>query len=227
MNKILVVEDDAMLNALYETVLTNHGFKVLTAKNGLEALEIFESHIVTLVITDIMMPDMDGYELSKLIRISNQNIPILMITAKESFPAKKKGFETGIDDYMVKPIDLNEMILRVEALFRRSKIVHEKKIVVGATEFDLNGFTVIHHTTHIELPKKEFFLLYKLIAYPNKLFTRQELMEEIWGLDSNSDERTIDVHIKRIREKFSDNPDFEIVTMRGLGYKVVVYDQKT
>lgn len=224
MNPILVVEDDFNLSSLYQTVLKNSGFGVLTARNGIEALSIFEDHIISLVITDIMMPDMDGYELAKLIRISNLTIPILMITAKESFPDKKKGFQTGADDYMVKPVDLNEMILRVEALLRRSKIVHDQKITIGSTEFDLKGHTVTHHLEQIELPKKEFYLLYKLIAYPNQIFTRQQLMEEIWGLDSNSDERTIDVHIKRIREKFMSNNDFEIVTMRGLGYKVIVHD---
>ena len=224
MNNILVVEDDVDLSSLYKTVLTNRGFDVLTAKNGIEALEIFENQVCSLIITDIMMPDMDGYELAKLIRISDSNVPILMITAKESFPSKKRGFQTGVDDYMVKPIDLNEMLLRVEALLRRSKIVHEQKIIIGATEFNLNGHTVTYHSQQIELPKKEFYLLYKMIAYPNKIFTRQQLMAEIWGLDSNSDERTIDVHIKRIREKFSDNQDFEIVTMRGLGYKVMIHD---
>ncbi len=221
MINILVVEDDRKLCQLFCTVLSKHGFNTVNAYDGIEAFNIFENKHIDLVISDIMMPNMDGYEFTKSLRDINSEIPILMITAKDDFTSKKRGFLIGIDDYMVKPIDVNEMVLRVEALLRRSKIVSDRKQIIGTTTLDYDSLTVFRDDFSIELPQKEFYLLYKLISYPNKVFTRNQLMDEIWGVDSPSDCQTIDVHINRLRRNFGNNPDFEIVTVRGLGYKVV------
>lgn len=221
MVNILVVEDDKKLCQLYCTVLSKHGFNTLTACDGIEAFNVFENKHIDLVISDIMMPNMDGYEFTKALRDINSEIPLLMITAKDDFSSKQKGFLIGADDYMVKPIDVNEMVLRVEALLRRSKIVHDRKQVIGETILDYDSLTVFKGEDSIELPQKEFYLLYKLVSYPNKVFTRNQLMDEIWGVDSPSDSQTIDVHINRLRRNFNNNNDFEIVTVRGLGYKVV------
>lgn len=221
MVNILVVEDDKKLCQLYCTVLSKHGFNTLTACDGIEAFNVFENKHIDLVISDIMMPNMDGYEFTKALRDINSEIPLLMITAKDDFSSKQKGFLIGTDDYMVKPIDVNEMVLRVEALLRRSKIVHDRKQVIGETILDYDSLTVFKGEDSIELPQKEFYLLYKLVSYPNKVFTRNQLMDEIWGVDSPSDSQTIDVHINRLRRNFNNNNDFEIVTVRGLGYKVV------
>ena len=221
MINILVVEDDRKLCQLFCTVLSKHGFNTVSSYDGVEAFNAFENKHIDLVISDIMMPNMDGYEFTKSLRDINSEIPILMITAKDDFTSKKRGFLIGIDDYMVKPIDVNEMVLRVEALLRRSKIVSDRKQIIGTTTLDYDSLTVFRDDFSIELPQKEFYLLYKLISYPNKVFTRNQLMDEIWGVDSPSDCQTIDVHINRLRRNFGNNPDFEIVTVRGLGYKVV------
>ncbi|MFW7431855.1 response regulator transcription factor [Vagococcus carniphilus] len=222
MNQILIVEDDANLALLYQSTLKKGQFDVITARNGIEALDLFDKHTIDLVISDIMMPDLDGYELAEAIRISNKAIPILFITAKDTFEDKKKGFDLGVDDYMVKPIDVNEMILRVEALLRRAQIVSTQKLQLGETTLDKPTLTVSFRTKTEMLPQKEFLLLYKLLSYPNKIFTRQQLMDDIWGMESDSDERTIDVHIKRLRNRLIDNRDFSIETIRGLGYKAVI-----
>ena len=179
-----------------------------------------------MIITDVMMPEMDGYEFSGLLREAGDETPILMITAKDTFEDKKKGFRIGIDDYMVKPIDVNEMVLRVEALLRRAKILHENELRMGNTTLYQETLQIEENDNRMELPQKEFQLLYKLLAYPNKIFTRQQLMDEIWGYDSDSDERTVDVHIKRLRDKLHKNIDFQIVTVRGLGYKAVQNNEK-
>ena len=170
---------------------------------------------------DIMMPNMDGYELTKVLRGTGYDLPILMVTAKESPADIKKGFIIGVDDYMVKPIDFEEMILRIGALLRRSKIASEKRLIIGRTELIYDELTIKQEGNTEMLPQKEFMLLFKLLSYKNKIFTRRQLMDEIWGLDSDTDERTVDVHINRLRERFRDNEDFEIVTIRGLGYKAV------
>ena len=164
---------------------------------------------------------MDGYTLTKLIRESNNNVPILMITAKETFSDKQEGFRVGTDDYMVKPIDVNEMILRVGALLRRSQIINERRIVIGETTFLYDFLSAKYNNKELVLPQKEFYLIYKLVSTPNKIFTRQQLMDEIWGIESETDPRTVDVHINRLRERFKYNKDFNIITIRGLGYKVV------
>jgi len=218
---ILVVEDDQKLRHLLCTVLERNGYKAIDAQDGIQALDILDKEYIDLIISDIMMPNMDGYDLTEQLREAQFDLPILMVTAKEGFSDKKKGFLIGIDDYMVKPIDVNEMVLRVGALLRRAQIINERKTTFGSTLLDYDTLTVWQGNDSIELPQKEFYLLYKLISYPNKIFTRQQLMDEIWGMESESEERTVDVHINRLRERFKGNPDFEITTVRGLGYKVV------
>ncbi|MEK4064244.1 MULTISPECIES: response regulator transcription factor [Paenibacillus] len=218
---ILVVEDNETLRQLICTVLGKHGYRVLAAEDGQSALDILEAEYIDLIISDIMMPQVDGYELIEHLRQSNNNLPVLIITAKDSFQDKQKGFLVGTDDYMVKPIDINEMVLRVGALLRRAQIVNERKLTVGGVTLDYDSVTVYRDGENTVLPQKEFFLLYKLIAYPNKIFTRQQLMDEIWGMDTETDARTVDVHINRLRERFREYTEFEIVTVRGLGYKAV------
>lgn len=221
MFNILVVEDDPKLSNIYCTILKMNHYNPFSAFNGQEALDILDKEYIDLLITDIMMPGMDGYELTRTLRDHGYDMPILMVTAKESFHDKKKGFLLGTDDYMVKPVNWDEMILRIGALLRRASIVSERKITCGNTTLDLDSLTAIQCDNVIVLPLKEFNLLYKLIANPNKIFTRQQLMDEIWGMDSESDERTVDVHINHLRERFRRCGDFDIVTVRGLGYKVV------
>ncbi|MEK3713528.1 response regulator transcription factor [Paenibacillus sp. FSL H8-0122] len=218
---ILVVEDDAKLRQLFCTVLTRHGYRTVPAVNGEDALAMLDKEYIDLMICDIMMPVMDGFELTRMIRDNNSQLPVLMVTARENFADKQQGFLVGIDDYMVKPVNVNEMLLRVGALLRRAKIISERKIEWAETVLDYDTLTVIQGPERIVLPQKEFYLLYKMISYPNKIFTKQQLMDEIWGMDSESDEHTVVVHINRLRERFRDNPDFEIVTVRGLGYKAV------
>lgn len=221
MFNVLVVEDDSKLRQLFCTVLTKNGYHTLSAANGEEALAVLDKEYIDLMICDIMMPQMDGFELTQTLRDNNQQLPILMVTAKENFADKQKGFLVGIDDYMVKPINVNEMILRVGALLRRAKIISDRKIEWGTTVLDYDTLTVIQGQESILLPQKEFYLLYKMISYPNKIFTKQQLMDEIWGMDSESDEHTVVVHFNRLRERFRESADFEIVTVRGLGYKAV------
>ncbi len=221
MFNILVAEDDRELRKLFCTVLERNGYKAFPAVDGDDALEILDREYIDLLICDIMMPGIDGFELTKMLRESNFTIPILMITAKGSFADKSQGFSSGADDYMVKPIDTNEMVLRVGALLRRARIVNERRIVVGNTVLEYDYLTVKNGETELSLPQKEFYILYKLISEPGHIFTRQQLMDEFWGMDSESDARTVDVHINRLREKFGDNEDFQIVTVRGLGYKAI------
>lgn len=217
---ILVAEDNENIQKLITAYLVREGYHVHSAFNGLEALEILDKTNIDLLISDIMMPEMDGYALTKVLRDSNYDMPILMVTAKETLDDKKLGFSMGTDDYMVKPIDFDEMLLRVAALLRRAKISNEKRIVIGDVILDGEALTVMRKEEAYLLPKKEFYLLFKLMSYPNKIFTRQDLMDKIWGFDNETDERTVDVHIKRLREKFDHFTEFKIVTVRGLGYKV-------
>ena len=221
MFSILVVEDDLNTRRLTADVLEENGYSVLTAKDGVEALEILDSKHADLIIADIMMPRMDGYELTRQLRQSGSSIPIIMVTAKEAIQDKKKGFIEGTDDYMVKPVDEEEMLLRIAALLRRSQIMNEHRIVIGDTVLDYDKLTVTEPYGVSELPPKEFMLIYKLLSYPNKIFTRRQLIDEIWDLSSESDERTVDVHVNRLRDRFRDSKDFEIITVRGLGYKGV------
>ena len=218
---ILVVEDNANTRKLMEAVLLQNGYQPILACDGVEALEILDKKHVDLIVLDIMMPRMDGYEFTETLRASGSEIPILMVTAKEKPADKHKGFIIGTDDYMVKPVDEEEMLLRIAALLRRSRIVNEHRLEIGATMLDYDSLTVTSDLGVVELPKKEFMLLFKLLSYPNKIFTRRQLMDEIWDMDSESDERTVDVHINRLRDRFRKSEDFEIVTVRGLGYKAV------
>ena len=218
---ILVVEDNANARRLMETVLSQNGYEPICACDGIEALEILDRKHVDLILLDIMMPRMDGYEFTQTLRDSGCDIPILMITAKEKPADKHRGFQIGTDDYMVKPVDEEEMLLRIQALLRRARIVNEHRLEVGQTVLDYDSLTVTSPKGRMELPKKEFMLLFKLLSYPNKIFTRRQLMDEIWDMDSESDERTVDVHVNRLRDRFRDSADFEIVTVRGLGYKAV------
>lgn len=221
MFNILVVEDNADMRELFCTVLSDSGYQCVPAADGLEALEIMSREYIDLIVADIMMPGMDGYELTKSIRESKMDLPILMVTAKDQFDDLQKGFRAGTDDYMIKPINVKELVLRVEALLRRAKIQSEKRIIVGNTILDYDALTVTIHGEETILPQKEFYLLYKLLSYPNKIFTRPQLMDEIWGMFSETDERTVNTHINRLRDRFADCMDFEIVTVRGLGYKAV------
>lgn len=218
---IMVVEDDLNTRKLMKTVLEQNGYEPVLAKDGEEGLELLDRVQVDLIVLDIMMPAMDGYEFTEILRSGGWNIPILMVTAKESPSDKKKGFIVGTDDYMVKPVDEEEMLLRIAALLRRSKIVNEHKLTIGDTILSYDELTVTYREQVQVLPNKEFLLLYKLLSYAGKIFTRRQLMDELWSMDSDTDERTVDVHINRLRDRFKENRDFEILTVRGLGYKAV------
>jgi DNA-binding response OmpR family regulator len=217
----MIVEDDANQRRLMATVLEQYGYNVIQATDGVDALDVLDKKHVDLIILDIMMPRMDGFEFTEALRQSGCNLPILMVTAKQSPVDKRKGFIIGTDDYMTKPVDEEEMVLRVGALLRRSRIVSEKKLTVGSTTLYYDSLSVVCGNEQHEHPQKEFLLLFKLLSYPGKIFTRRQLMDEIWDMESESDERTVDVHISRLRDKYRNCPDFEIVTVRGLGYKAV------
>ena len=221
MLKILIVEDDRELRQLFAHVLIKNGYTAEGVSNGKEALDALEKDYYDLIISDIMMPVMDGYELVRSLRESGNTTPVLMITAKDAFDDMKMGFLSGTDDYMVKPVNVNEMVLRVGALLRRARMISERRQVIGDTVLECDSLTVTTKTESMILPQKEFMLLYKMVSFPGRIFTRQQLMDEIWGYDSESDPHTVDVHIGRIRDRFRNNPDFRIVTMRGVGYKVV------
>jgi DNA-binding response OmpR family regulator len=218
---VLVAEDDRRMRALFCAALEKSGYRALGAEDGKSALDIAGREYIDLVVSDIMMPGMDGYELTRALREIRPSLPVLMVTARESFEDKQKGFEAGTDDYMVKPVDVNEMILRVGALLRRARIVSERRLTIGDFVLDCDTLTMTFGGQSEVLPQKEFQLLYKLASYPNRIFTRRHLMDEIWGPDSDSEERTVDVHIARVRERLKDNPCLAIVTIRGLGYKAV------
>ena len=221
MFNIMIVEDDANQRKLMATVLEQYGYNVTQATDGVDALDVLDKKHIDLIILDIMMPRMDGFEFTEALRQSGCNLPILMVTAKQSPVDKRKGFIIGTDEYMTKPVDEEEMVLRVGALLRRSKIVSEKKLTVGSTTLYYDSLSVVCGNERYEHPQKEFLLLFKLLSYPGKIFTRRQLMDEIWDMESESDERTVDVHISRLRDKYRNCPDFEIVTVRGLGYKAV------
>ena len=225
MIRIIVVEDDYHLNSLIKKVLEKD-YIVDSAYNPRRALEMMSNNAYDLIISDIMMPEMSGFEFAKIIRDDNKDIPILFITAKDEFEDKRRSYAIGVDDYMVKPIDINELVLRVGALLRRAKINVEHKLEVGNTVLDYNSLSVKYNDKEIVLPLKEFKLLFKLLSFPDKIFTRTQIMNECWGMYSESYDRTIDVHITHVREKLNDNDDFSIVTVRGLGYKAVVNNGK-
>ncbi len=221
MFRILIAEDDRELRQLFSHVLSKHGYSVVGVSNGREALDRIDEGYFDLIISDIMMPEMDGYELVRTLRDAENHTPVLMITAKDAFDAMQLGFISGTDDYMVKPINVNEMILRVGALLRRAQLISERRLTIGETVMECDSLTVTSCGEKMILPQKEFMLLFKMASYPGKIFTRQQLMDDIWGYDSGTDTHTVDVHIGRLRDRFRDCKDFKIVTMRGVGYKVV------
>lgn len=218
---ILVVDDDKNTRKYIRAVLETDGYTVLTAENGEDALKVLDKHYVDLVVLDIMMPGIDGYEFTNILRRSNNDLPILMVSARQEPSARHKGFLVGTDDYITKPIDETEMLLRIKALLRRAKIVSEHRIIVGDVTLDYDSLTVTKGSLVQELPQKEFLLLYKLLSYPGKIFTRIQLMDEIWGSESETGWETVTVHIGRLRRRFEGWNEFEIESVRGLGYKAI------
>ncbi len=225
MINILVVEDDKHTRKLLETILKREGYSVLKAEDGIKAMEVLDNHHVDLIILDIMMPNMDGYEFAQELRDADCMIPILMATAKQLPEDKKRGFIVGTDDYMTKPIDTEEMLLRIKALLRRSQIASSRKLTIGKVILDYDTLTVTRENEKQTLPQKEFYLLYKLLSYPDRIFTRIQLMDEIWGMETESSDTTVNVHINRLRKRFDSYPEFEIISVRGLGYKAVKNDE--
>ena len=221
MFKILIAEDDRELRQLFQHVLTKNGYAVTGVSNGEEAMDAIDAGYYDLIISDIMMPKMDGYQLVRALREAGLTIPVMMITAKDAFDDMRMGFLSGSDDYMVKPVNVNEMVLRVGALLRRAQLANERRQVIGNTVLECDSLSVHSGKETMTLPQKEFMLLYKMVSFPGRIFTRQQLMDDIWGYSSETDTHTVDVHIGRLRERFRDHPDFKIVTMRGVGYKVV------
>lgn len=221
MFKILIAEDDSELRQLFYHVLIKNGYSVTGVCNGKEALDALDKGYYDLIISDIMMPEMDGYELVSSLRTAGYSIPVMMITAKDAFDDMRMGFVSGTDDYMVKPVNVNEMVLRVGALLRRAQMINDRRLVIGGTVMECDSLTVTWDGQSAVLPQKEFMLLYKMASFPGRIFTRQQLMDDIWGYDSDTDTHTVDVHIGRLRDRFRDSKDFKIITMRGVGYKVV------
>ena len=221
MFKILIAEDDRELRQLFQHVLTKNGYTIKGVSDGKEALDALDNDYYDLIISDIMMPVMDGYELVRTLRESGNLVPVMMITAKDAFDDMRLGFLSGTDDFMVKPVNINEMVLRVGALLRRAQMINERRQTIGSTVMECDSLMVTTPKESMILPQKEFMLLYKMASFPGKIFTRQQLMDDIGGYESESDTHTVDVHIGRLRERFRDNPDFKIVTIRGVGYKVV------
>lgn len=221
MFSILVCEDDFAIKTMISTKLKQENYSVYTVQNGQEALNLMEKQQIDLVISDIMMPEMDGYEFVQTLRETKHTLPILMITAKSQLESLEAAFKLGVDDYMVKPLRLEELVLRVKALLRRSQLEAEKVLTFTQTRLDYNALTMTDLTTgeQVQIPPKEFFLLYKLLSHPEKIFTRLDLLDDIWGMEEDYDERLVDACIKRLRQKLKGNEDFDIVTVRGLGYK--------
>ncbi|MBU3110289.1 response regulator transcription factor [Clostridium lacusfryxellense] len=222
MFSVLVVEDDEIINKMICVKLRQDAYRTFVAFDGVQALEVLDREHIDLIISDIMMPNMDGYKLTRALRNVGYTIPILMVTAKSQMDDMEKGFIAGTDDYMIKPINMKEMVLRVKALLRRAQIANEKKLVIGSTILDYDALTIKTKEEEFEMPPKEFYLLFKLLSNPNKIFTRQDLMDELWGMDTEVDDRTVDSHIKKLRRKFENTTDFHIITIRGLGYKAKI-----
>ena len=222
MFKILVVEDDKDLNQTVCAFLNNSGYDTVGCLNVNDAYNTMYGNTFDLIVSDIMMPDIDGYEFAKTVRELNEDIPILFMTARDDFASKQKGYRIGIDDYMIKPIDLDELFLRIGALLRRAKIASSHRLEIGKLVMDADERTVILDGEEISLTAREFNILYKLLSYPKKTFTRTQLMDEFWDADSNTAPRAVDVYMTKLRDKFSGCDDFEIVTVHGLGYKAVV-----
>lgn len=227
MVNILLVEDNLPYRELMQIHLHRAGYQIFPAADGEEALVLLEHEPIHLMIADIMMPRMDGLELTRQIRSAGYDMPILIISAKAALDDKREGFHSGADDYMTKPIEMDEMLLRVEALLRRANIARDSLLTVGACTLHADSLTVTWHDREIPLRQKEFLLAQKLLSYPGTIFTRQTLMDELWGFDSETESRTVDVHIKRLREKLREIDDFEIQTIRGLGYRAVITSHET
>lgn len=222
---ILVAEDSKHTAKLMKIILTHAGYEVFEAGNGLEALEIIDKQHIDLILLDVMMPQMDGYEFTEHLRAGGNNTPILMVTAKDLPEEKCKGFLVGTDDYMVKPVNEEEMLLRIKALLRRSRIANDRKLHIGKITLDYDALSVSYDGTTQTLPQKEFYLLYKLLSYPNKIFTRLQLMDEIWGMNTETVDTTVNVHVNRLRKRFEHFTEFEIIAVRGIGYKAVIKDE--
>lgn len=219
---ILVLEDDAKLNKIVCAYLNDSGFQTKGCLNANEAYEEMYHNLYELIISDIMMPGIDGFEFAETVRQVNKTIPILFMSAKDDLPSKRKGFQLGIDDYMVKPIELDELLLRVRALLRRANIEAERKIIIGNLKLDADGMSAEIDGAEIALTTREFHIIYKLLSYPKKTFSRAQLMDEFWGVDSDTSLRAVDVYVTKLRDKLSDCDGFKIVTVRGLGYKAVL-----
>ena len=218
---ILVVDDDKNTRMYFQAVLESNGYTVTVAENGEDALSAMDKEHIDLVVLDIMMPKMDGYEFTRILRESDNNLPLLMVSAKQTPVDKNRGFAVGTDDYMTKPVDQDEFLYRIRALLRRAKIASERRIVIGNVTLDYDSLTVTRGNEVQELPQKEFMLLYMLLSYPGKIFTRIQLMDEIWGADSETGWETVTVHVGRLRKRFEGWNEFEIESVRGLGYKAV------
>ena len=223
MFQILVAEDNKPTAKLMTLVLKRAGYHVHLAADGLEALAVMDKQHIDLIVLDVMMPNMDGYEFTEQLRAAGNNTPILMVTAKQLPEEKCKGFLVGTDDYMVKPVNEEEMLLRIKALLRRASIANEHKLHIGKITLDYDALTVSREGVSQTLPQKEFYLLYKLLSYPDQIFTRLQLMDEIWGMESETVDTTVNVHVNRLRSKFGEWPEFEIIAVRGVGYKAVIH----
>jgi len=222
MFQILVVEDDKDLNRTVCTYLNSSGYKTTGALSAGEAYDAMYETVFDLIVSDIMMPGIDGFEFAKTVRTLNQNIPILFITARDDFASMQRGYRIGVDDYMVKPIDLDELFLRIGALLRRAKIASSRRLVVGSFSMDVDEHIAMLNDEEISLTNREFNILYKLLSYPKKTFTRQQLMDEFWDADTDTAPRAVDVYMTKLRSKLAASDDFEIKTVHGLGYKAVV-----
>ncbi len=220
---ILVAEDDSSTARLMKAVLKHNGYEVFLAGNGIEALKVMDEQHIDLIVLDIMMPEMDGYEFTEDLRACGDTTPILMLTAKQLPEEKCRGFIVGTDDYMVKPANEEEMLLRIKALLRRARIANEHRLRIGKVTLDYDALSVTKDGTTQTLPQKEFYLLYKLLSYPNKIFTRLQLMDEIWGMNSATVDTTVNVHVNRLRKRFEGWSEFEIIAIRGIGYKAVLH----
>ncbi len=226
MFQILVAEDNLNSAKLMKIILNQAGYKVVTATNGIEALEIIDTKHIDLIVLDVMMPLMDGYEFTRQLRQAGNNTPILMVTAKYQNEDKCEGFIAGTDDYMVKPVNEMELLLRIKALLRRSQIINEHKLKIGDVTLDYDSLSVSKNGQLQVLPQKEFYLLYTLLSSPEKVFTRLQLMDSIWGMNSETVDTTVNVHVNRLRKRFDGWKEFEIVAIRGIGYMAVVNDEK-
>ena len=222
MLKILIAEDDRELRQLFSHVLIKNGYTVKGVSNGKEALSAMENDYYDLIISDIMMPEMDGYEFVHTLRESGNTTPVMMITAKDAFDDMKQGFVLGSDDYMVKPVNVNEMVLRVGALMRRAQMMNDRRLTIGNTVMECDSLTVTERGVSSVLPQKEFMMIYKMASFPGKIFTRHQLMDEIWGYDCETGTDTVTVHISRLRKRFENYPEFEIKSIKGLGYKAII-----